>query len=54
MERRAGRYRYQIMLQSDQRSLLNQFLNWWAPQLQQLAAARKARWSIDVDPYDTF
>ena len=54
MERRAGRYRYQVMLQSDQRSLLNQFLNWWAPQLQQLSGARKARWSIDVDPYDTF
>ena len=54
MERRAGRYRYQVMLQSAQRSILNQFLNWWTPQLQQLAGARKARWSIDVDPYDTY
>jgi primosomal protein N' (replication factor Y) len=54
MERRAGRYRYQIMLQSDQRKPLHQFLNWWVPQLQQLNSARKVRWSVDVDPYDTF
>lgn len=54
MERRAGRFRYQIMLQSNHRKPLHQFLSWWAPQLQQLASARKARWSIDVDPYDTF
>lgn len=54
MERRAGRYRYQIMLQSRQRKDLHQFISWWVPQLQQLASARKVRWSIDVDPYDTF
>ena len=54
MERRAGRFRYQIMLQSDHRKSLHQFLSWWAPQLQQLNSARKVRWSIDVDPYDTF
>jgi len=54
MERRAGRYRYQIMLQSKQRKNLHPFLSWWVPQLQQLPAARKVRWSIDVDPYDTF
>lgn len=54
MERRAGRYRYQIMLQSGQRKDLHQFISWWVPQLQQLVSARKVRWSIDVDPYDTF
>ena len=54
MERRAGRYRYQLMLQSDHRKSLHQFLNWWVPQLQQLSSARKVRWSIDVDPYDTY
>jgi primosomal protein N' (replication factor Y) len=54
MERRAGRYRYQVMLQSKQRKALHRFLSWWAPQLQQLVSARKVRWSIDVDPYDTF
>lgn len=54
MERRAGRYRYQIMLQSKQRKFLHQLLSWWVPQLQQFVSARKVRWSIDVDPYDTF
>ncbi len=54
MERRAGRFRYQLMLQSRHRKPLHQFLSWWVPQLQQLPAARKVRWSIDVDPYDTF
>jgi primosomal protein N' (replication factor Y) len=54
MERRAGRYRYQLMLQSSQRKALHRLLSWWIPQLQQLTSARKVRWSIDVDPYDTF
>ena len=54
MERRAGRYRYQLMLQASQRKELHRLVNWWVPQLQQLPAARKVRWSIDVDPYDTF
>lgn len=54
MERRAGRYRYQLMLQSAQRKPLHLFLSWWVPQLQQLRSAGKVRWSIDVDPYDTF
>lgn len=54
MEKRAGRYRYQLMLQSAQRKPLNLLLSNWAPQLQQLATARKVRWSLDVDPYDTF
>ena len=54
MERRAGSYRYQLMLQASQRKELHRLINWWVPQLQQLPAARKVRWSIDVDPYDTF
>ncbi len=54
MERRAGRYRYQIMVQSKQRKNLHPLLRWWLPQLQSLPSARKVRWSLDVDPYDTF
>jgi primosomal protein N' (replication factor Y) len=54
MERRAGRFRYQLMLQSKQRKHLHQLLSVLPPQLQQLQSARKVRWSIDVDPYDTF
>jgi primosomal protein N' (replication factor Y) len=54
MERRAGRYRYQLMLQGSDRRPLHRFLNWWVPQLGNLSGARKVRWSIDIDPYDTY
>jgi primosomal protein N' (replication factor Y) len=54
MERRAGRYRSQIMLQAKTRKPLHHALRQWLPQLQQLKQARAVRWSIDVDPYDTF
>lgn len=54
MEKRAGRYRTQIMLQSAERKSLHQCLRQWLPQLQQLKSAKQIRWSIDVDPYDTY
>lgn len=54
MERRAGRYRYQLMLQADERKGLHQLINSWAPLIQQLPEARKVRWSLDIDPYDTY
>ena len=54
MERRAGRYRYQLMLQSALRKPLHQLLQRCLPALCQLKTARKVRWSVDVDPYDTF
>ena len=54
MEKRAGRYRTQIMLQSAERKSLHQCLRQWLPQLSQLKSAKQVRWSIDVDPYDTY
>lgn len=54
MEKRAGRYRTQIMLQSAGRKALHQLLRQWLPRLQQLKSARQVRWSIDIDPYDTY
>ena len=53
MERRAGRYRAQLMLQSDQRAPLQNLLKQWLPRIQSLPQARKVRWSIDVDPTET-
>lgn len=53
MERREGRYRAQLMLRSDQRSSLQDFLGAWAKQLADLNGARRVRWSLDVDPVDT-
>jgi primosomal protein N' (replication factor Y) (superfamily II helicase) len=52
MERRAGRVRAQLLLQSRTRQPLHALLREWAPQLNQLPAARRARWSLDVDPQD--
>ncbi len=52
MERRAGRYRYQLLLQCQQRGLRQQLLQHCLPQLTQLAELRRVRWSLDVDPQD--
>jgi primosomal protein N' (replication factor Y) len=54
MERRAGRYRAQLLVQTSNRSELQQFLKHWVPQLETLKQARRVRWSIDVDPVDMF
>ena len=54
MERRAGRYRAQLLLQADRRQELQQFLADWVPRLDTLGEARRVRWSIDVDPIDTY
>ena len=53
MERRAGRYRAQLLLQAPERGALQQLLDPWVPRLEQLKSARKVRWSLDVDPVDT-
>lgn len=52
MERRAGRYRAQLLLQGSSRSYLQRLLARWVPQLEHLKTARKVRWSLDVDPID--
>jgi primosomal protein N' (replication factor Y) len=54
MEKRAGRYRMQLMLQSSQRKLLHQALQPWMQSLVNLKSGSKVRWSLDVDPYDTY
>jgi primosomal protein N' (replication factor Y) len=52
MERRAGRYRAQLMLQTNQRSELHRLLDYLIPQIESDKLTRKVRWSIDVDPQD--
>ncbi len=37
-----------------QRSELQRLLTQWVPQLETLKDVRKVRWSIDVDPIDTY
>jgi primosomal protein N' (replication factor Y) len=50
MEKRAGRYRANLLLQAAQRAPLQNLLAATLPELDQLKQARKVRWSIDVDP----
>ncbi len=52
MLRRQGRYRYQLMLNSDSRNLLHQLLGSIEPAIYKSPLTRKVRWSIDVDPQE--
>lgn len=54
MERRAGRYRAQLLVQSSQRAPLHEFLSQWVAQLAEAKFAKKTRWSLDVDPVDMY
>ena len=54
MERRAGRYRAQLLLLSTSRQALQHFLSQWLPQLEPTNGNRKVRWSLDVDPLEMF
>ncbi|GAB4183830.1 MAG: primosomal protein N' [Wenzhouxiangellaceae bacterium] len=50
MERRAGRWRWQLCLQSDDRGSLNRFLDRWLVLIRDLPETRQLRWRVDVDP----
>jgi primosomal protein N' (replication factor Y) (superfamily II helicase) len=54
MERKAGRYRAQLLLQSMNRQALQRLLQPLRLQLENDRASRKVRWSIDVDPIELF
>jgi primosomal protein N' (replication factor Y) len=54
MERRAGRFRAQLLLQADQRGRLQQLLEVLVRELAESRDARRVRWSVDVDPVDTY
>ena len=52
MARKAGRYRAQLLVQSSNRRALHAILARLRPSLESEPAARKVRWSIDVDPIE--
>ncbi|MEE4462548.1 hypothetical protein V2S84_10595, partial [Azotobacter chroococcum] len=54
MERRAGRYRAQLLLQAASRAPLRRLLGPWLAVLERLPGARTVRWSLDVDPVDLY
>ena len=52
MERRAGRYRAQLLVDAASRAALQRFLPGWIAEVEALPSARKVRWSVDVDPQE--
>ena len=58
MERRAGKYRAQLLICSEQRSALNATLQAWLQRIDGDHARHKpgaaVRWSLDVDPLDHY
>lgn len=52
MARKAGRFRFQLLLHSASRQALHQHLRAKRSELEALPQGRKARWSLDIDPQD--
>ncbi|HUG04086.1 MAG TPA: primosomal protein N' [Steroidobacteraceae bacterium] len=52
MEKRAGRHRAQLLVESPGRTPLQKFLAAWLPAVAGLRAPRALRWSLDVDPIE--
>lgn len=52
LEKRAGKYRWQLQLFSKTRPQLHQALQQLLPFIQQLPLSRKIKWQLDVDPVD--
>ncbi len=52
MERRGGRIRWYLLLQSDNRNTLQSLLDRFVPRLRGLETARRVRWTVDLDPQE--
>ncbi len=54
MAKRQGQFRYQLLLQANERKPLHQLLNYSTILLESSKVAKKVRWSLDVDPIEMF
>jgi primosomal protein N' (replication factor Y) len=54
MEKRAGRYRAQLLIKADSRKSLHELIPLALKNIEQSRKSRKVRWSIDIDPMDMF
>lgn len=54
MERRAGRFRAQLLIQASARAPLHRLIAAWLLVVEQLPSGRQVRWSLDVDPVDLY
>jgi primosomal protein N' (replication factor Y) len=54
MPKRAGRYRVQLLVQADQRPVLQRFLQKALLEIDKVSNKSRVRWSLDVDPVEMF
>ncbi len=54
MERRAGRYRAQLLVTGTKEKIFHQFLSEWLAAVESLTEANRVRWSVDIDPQEMF
>lgn len=54
MERRAGRYRAQLLISSTDRAALHYSLKQWLNNISDQPQTRRIRWSLDIDPIDMY
>lgn len=52
LSKRAGKYRWQLLLQVEARSKMQRILASSKPAIQLLPLAKKVRWSLDIEPQD--
>jgi len=52
IEKRAGKYRAQLLILSDNRQSIHRLLQACIHQIATLALAKRVRWNLDVDPHD--
>jgi len=52
IEKRSGRFRHQLIIQSSNRKSLHSHLDEWLDKLDVIKTSKKVRWSLDVDPQD--
>lgn len=52
LAKRAGKYRWQLLLQTQQRSTMQKLLSSAKPAIQMLPTAKKVRWTLDIEPQD--
>lgn len=54
MEKRAGKFRAQLLIKAEQRKPLHELLTHWLKKIENSPASRRVRWSIDIDPMEMF
>lgn len=52
MEKRAGKFRVQLVLKSERRGSLQDHLSYLVPSVEAVKTPPRLRWSVDVDPQD--